>query len=115
MDIRKHYDSFVSKFMAGDGQADETGVEDQHPERSAAKYQGDSVTARLKSTLRRRPESAKLSRARRLRPSDPARPAQDLCRPPRTYSQKIQRTLKQIRRILGPRLAGVEIPNCVEK
>ena len=44
MDIRKHYDSFASKFMAGDGQADETGVEDQHPERSAAKYQGDSVT-----------------------------------------------------------------------
>ena len=34
MDIRKHYDSFVSKFMAGDEQADETGVEDQHPERS---------------------------------------------------------------------------------
>ena len=44
MDIRTHYDSFVSKFMAGDGQADETGVEDQHPERSAAKYQVDSVT-----------------------------------------------------------------------
>ncbi len=43
MDIRKHYDSFVNKFMAGDDPVDEDGKH-QHPGGSGTHSQADLIT-----------------------------------------------------------------------